>query len=295
MPDYLIHKSKTGIANTAEWQETDMHQLQNQAAGDILYAADGTHLTRLAKQTDGNVLVLASGVPAWGEYSHQTRHKWGGADQIDIIKLWLTSPNQQINSYDSNFVATLTGTGYGWGAGVTMGLATGATSGSTCGRVTGAIGAWHQSVSSFRYVTWFRLLPITVTTQMEFWGGWFSDTGTFPTTISNHYAIKMVSTSGSSAVVSASNGAGATETATQLLASIASQATLDVLLIYDTAGGNIKYYYSSDLGATWTLGATHTTNMPDNCNLYVGGWIKNSSGADRRVDMTYIKLANGVN
>lgn len=65
MPDYLIHKSKTGIANTAEWQETDMHQLQNQAAGDILYAADGTKLTRLAKGTDGQALLLASGLPAW--------------------------------------------------------------------------------------------------------------------------------------------------------------------------------------------------------------------------------------
>jgi len=65
MADYLIHKSKTSIANTAEWQETDLHYVQNQAAGDILYAADGTHLTRLAKGENRNILVLASGVPAW--------------------------------------------------------------------------------------------------------------------------------------------------------------------------------------------------------------------------------------
>jgi len=117
MPDYLIHKSKTGIANTAEWQETDMHQLQNQAAGDILYAADGTHLTRLAKQSDGNKLVLASGVPAWvsSQHAHGAATEAAGGQLTspfinEAVAMSVTSTNLNLVD-DANFLATLWGRG----------------------------------------------------------------------------------------------------------------------------------------------------------------------------------------
>jgi hypothetical protein len=41
------------------------HIFESQAAGDVLYASSTTVLARLAKATDGNVLELASGLPAW--------------------------------------------------------------------------------------------------------------------------------------------------------------------------------------------------------------------------------------
>ena len=41
------------------------HIFDGQAAGDILYASSTTVLKNLAKATDGNVLELASGLPAW--------------------------------------------------------------------------------------------------------------------------------------------------------------------------------------------------------------------------------------
>jgi hypothetical protein len=41
------------------------HVFESQATGDILYASSSTVLSRLAKGSDGNVLELASGLPAW--------------------------------------------------------------------------------------------------------------------------------------------------------------------------------------------------------------------------------------
>jgi hypothetical protein len=121
MTDYLIHKSKTGIANTAEWQETDMHQLQNQAAGDILYAADGTHLTRLAKQTNGNKLVLASGLPAWASSKH-THMVDTEVDGGQLNSYFLAELNRRPTLYRRYnlsayyMLSTLTGSGGFWNA-----------------------------------------------------------------------------------------------------------------------------------------------------------------------------------
>ena len=74
------------------WEAEDKHVFDGQAAGDIFYAADGTHLTRLAKSTDGYILSLASGVPIWIPSTHASNHKQGGTDQIDIRRLAVSLP-----------------------------------------------------------------------------------------------------------------------------------------------------------------------------------------------------------
>jgi hypothetical protein len=48
-----------------EWEAIDAHVFDGQAAGDMLYAISATQLARLPKGTDGKVLVMLSGVPAW--------------------------------------------------------------------------------------------------------------------------------------------------------------------------------------------------------------------------------------
>ena len=67
MADELTHKDPGAELTQAEYITSDGtgHVFESQATGDILYASSTTVLSRLAKATDGNVLELASGLPAW--------------------------------------------------------------------------------------------------------------------------------------------------------------------------------------------------------------------------------------
>jgi hypothetical protein len=65
MANELKHKDPGSELTQAEFIATDGHAFDSQATGDILYASSSTVLSRLAKGSDGNVLELASGLPAW--------------------------------------------------------------------------------------------------------------------------------------------------------------------------------------------------------------------------------------
>jgi len=67
MANEFQHKDPGTALTQAEFIASDGtgHIFDSQAAGDILYASSTTVLARLAKATDGNVLELASGLPAW--------------------------------------------------------------------------------------------------------------------------------------------------------------------------------------------------------------------------------------
>ena len=67
MANELTHKDPGSELTQAEYITSDGtgHVFESQATGDILYASSSTVLSRLAKATDGNVLELASGLPAW--------------------------------------------------------------------------------------------------------------------------------------------------------------------------------------------------------------------------------------
>ena len=67
MANEFKHKDPGTALTQAEFIASDGtgHIFDSQAAGDILYASSTTVLARLAKATDGNVLELASGLPAW--------------------------------------------------------------------------------------------------------------------------------------------------------------------------------------------------------------------------------------
>jgi len=67
MANEFQHKDPGSALTQAEFIASDGtgHIFDSQAAGDILYASSTTVLARLAKATDGNVLELASGLPAW--------------------------------------------------------------------------------------------------------------------------------------------------------------------------------------------------------------------------------------
>ena len=67
MANEFKHKDPGATLTQDEYIASDGtgHTFDSQAAGDILYASSTTVLARLAKATDGNVLELASGLPAW--------------------------------------------------------------------------------------------------------------------------------------------------------------------------------------------------------------------------------------
>ena len=226
---------------------------------------------------------------------HASRHQWLGADPVNIIKLWLTSPVVGISPLDG-FTSTPSGTGSGYGTGVDFYIATGATNTSSMGYVAWAYSLWHEyeyTNPNYRYVSYYRINANTNTDHEEAWVGWFSDTTTFPTTISKHYGVKLVSTTASNGILSASNGDGSGETATILLNPVVYGGTVDILTIYDYS--SITYYFSTDAGMTWTLGAIHTTNRPTDSGLSFGGWIKNYAAANHAIIIFYPKIAGGVN
>ena len=65
MANELKHKDPGSELTQVEFVATDGHSFDSQATGDILYASSATVLSRLEKGTDGDILNLESGLPAW--------------------------------------------------------------------------------------------------------------------------------------------------------------------------------------------------------------------------------------
>ena len=82
MANELTHKDPGAELTQAEYITSDGtgHVFESQATGDILYASSSTVLSRLAKATDGNVLELASGLPAWTVSPTIGSTNWGSAN-----------------------------------------------------------------------------------------------------------------------------------------------------------------------------------------------------------------------
>ena len=82
MANELTHKDPGTELTQAEYITSDGtgHVFESQATGDILYASSSTVLSRLAKATDGNVLELASGLPAWTASPTIGSTNWGNAN-----------------------------------------------------------------------------------------------------------------------------------------------------------------------------------------------------------------------
>ena len=82
MANELKHKDPGSELTQAEYIASDGtgHVFDSQATGDILYASSSTVLSRLAKGSDGNVLELASGLPAWTASPTIGSTSWGNAN-----------------------------------------------------------------------------------------------------------------------------------------------------------------------------------------------------------------------
>ena len=80
MANELRHGSVGTELTQAEWEGVGTHVLNSQASGDIIYASASDQLSRLAKATDGNLLELASGLPAWTSSPTIGSTSWGNAN-----------------------------------------------------------------------------------------------------------------------------------------------------------------------------------------------------------------------
>ena len=82
MANEFKHKDPGTAITQAEYIASDGtgHIFDSQASGDILYAFSTTVLKNLAKATDGNVLELASGLPAWTASPTIGSTNWGNAN-----------------------------------------------------------------------------------------------------------------------------------------------------------------------------------------------------------------------
>ena len=82
MANELTHKDPGSELTQAEFIASDGtgHVFDSQATGDSLYASSATVLSRLAKATDGNILELASNLPAWTASPTIGSTNWGNAN-----------------------------------------------------------------------------------------------------------------------------------------------------------------------------------------------------------------------
>jgi hypothetical protein len=271
----------SAIGGTSHTQNTD--NILKQSAGGADLINNATLKSNLA--VDAGITVDGVDVSA-----HQARHDWLGADELRIKSLAMSMPVFQTLEPDTSMTSTFGGTGYDWSGKFYIYVATGATSGSSMGRVFNSF-LWHDyTTPTYRHIWAGRLYCDSSNDKSELWYGMFSDTITFPTVTSNHYAFRVISTvDGTNAALYASNGAGVAETSTQLIASLAGWTSVYVLAIYGAA--DIKYYYSTDEAVTWNLGATHTTNRPV-AGQYYGAWVKNSEAVDKAFNIWGVKYGS---
>ena len=82
MANELTHKAPGTALTQAEFIASDGtgHVFESQATCEILYASSATVLSRLAKATDGNILELASNLPAWTASRTIGSTNWGNAN-----------------------------------------------------------------------------------------------------------------------------------------------------------------------------------------------------------------------
>ena len=83
---------------------------------------------------------------------------------------------------------------------------------------------------------------------------------------------------------------GGTSTVNDLI-SVTADETVCFMGFCNGDGSRVDFYYSNDLGATWTIGTSHTTNIPTSSSnpMTLGGAIAKTAGTtDRRFFVSQI-------
>ena len=124
MANEFRHGSVGTELTQAEWEAVGSHILNSQATGDIIYAASSSQLSRLGKATDGNILQLASGLPAWtasptigstswanATHAHAASNSGGTLTTLGTIATGVWQATDVGVAYGGTGVSTLTANG----------------------------------------------------------------------------------------------------------------------------------------------------------------------------------------
>ena len=65
MANELKHKDIGSEVTKVEFEDVTLHQLDSQATGDLIVATSDTQLSRLPIGSEGQVLTMVAGEPAW--------------------------------------------------------------------------------------------------------------------------------------------------------------------------------------------------------------------------------------
>lgn len=204
--------------------------------------------------------------------THATRHKWLGADPVDIRELLLINcyPSVFKNWSDINgFTASHAGTGV-FTLGFVQGTpATGATINSRVCLYSNASIALIGT-SGFLANVRTKVNPSTVTTNCTMWLGVMTNP-TAPTATEHHAAFKIAE-----GVIYASCGNGTTGNLTSTGVTIGQYGVADLYMKEKV--GSIEYYVNG------TLTNTFTTNLPNSGSVpKLTFYMTNTTGADRSI------------
>ena len=208
-----------------------------------------------------NVTQVEQGAPL----AHASTHEWGDTDEANIKDLMtLKNPGLYYNTGDASYTLRLNGSGGGGGnaAYTSLFVTAGAVANDNAGLTQN--GAWWFSHGSINHRYRYNgSIQNSTNTNIEIWTGFFPDTITYPTPTSNHVGFYY-----NSGNLTATNGNGVAGKQTLIAGGIGSWSNTPVGFEY--MENDITYYLNN--GATAV--ATHTTNRPNNVNMYNGIWVK---------------------
>jgi hypothetical protein len=228
--------------------------------------------------------------------SHESTHRFGGADELNIRKLIMAMPPFFNLVMDSGFNSPVSGTGSVFPNQLQAEMQTGATSTSEAGHVF-QTSSWYDKDTSANHWAYFcRIGCQAAMDELEGWFGFLAATDALPTNASNHFAFKLLSESDSvNASIYTSSGNGANGTQKDTGQTVGIYGNLFFLIFAHDTG--ISYVWSSDGGATWNVEDDHVHGvdyLPDDVSMYPGGYLKNNEAVNKHITLTNIRIMQGA-
>jgi len=205
--------------------------------------------------------------------AHASRHKWGGADPLNIKDLLMDAsyPFYNKNWLDiAGFTASHTNTG-SFTVGFIFGqLATGATTNSRACLYSTTPALFYNNNSNYYSRFMIRLNPITTMTNLTAWFGCLTNP-TAPTATENHIAFKIVD-----GEIWASCGNG---TNGNLVDTGVAISQYSIINLYYKQIGTTIYFYVNDV-----LKVTMTTYVPGpGPSVYLTMYMLNSAAENKNI------------
>ena len=221
----------------------------------------------------GSDYIAKSSVAGLDLADHKARHKYLGADEPDLLSLFLsrlTVSNLKHWANDNGFTQANSGSGsitLGW---TKMELDTGTTQDSKAS-IYSSESFYFHSVSSRRHYVQLRFyLPDVASSQVMYFG--LFATPASPSDTQKHIGWKI-----SGDKLYASNADGTTQKTTEVK-TLSQHNQVDLYFENDVGAGEVRFYVDH------VLAATHSTNIPTTstaCYLLI--YITNTTTSRRRV------------